>query len=97
MKAIMHKTSDHIKSLNTRVEQKTQNLREYIRKAVGKDQMRDFPGGLACPLEPNMKLYGVIEKECRIFSSSIQPMQLMFKVRNFSPDENKNQPQPELE
>ena len=62
--------------------------------------MIDFgPEGLTCPLVSNMKLYGVDPKQSRIFKSSVQPMQLMFKVRNFSQDENEreNQPQPELE
>ena len=96
----MHEASDHIKSLQTRVDQKTKNLREEISNASGKHQMLDFgPDGLTCPLVPNMKLYGVDPKQSRIFKSSVQPMQLMFKVRNFSQDaeERESQPQPELE
>ena len=96
----MHEASDHIKGLQTRVDQKTKNLREEIGKAGGKHQMLDFgPDGLTCPLVPNMKLYGVDPERSRIFKSSVQPMQLMFKVRNFSKDseERESQPQPALE
>ena len=88
----MHETSDHIKSLQTKVDQKTKNLREEISNASGKHQMIDFgPDGLTCPLVSNMKLYGVDPKQSRIFKSSVQPMQLMFKVRNFSSDENERE------
>ena len=96
----MHQASDHIKGLNTKVDQKTRNLREEISNAKGKHQMLNFgPDGLTCPLVPSMKLYGVDAKQSRIFKSSVQPMQLMFKVRNFSNNENEieSQPQPELE
>ena len=36
VKRIMHETSDHIKSLQTKVDQKTKNLREEISNANGK-------------------------------------------------------------
>ena len=36
IKRIMHETSDHIKSLQTKVDQKTKNLREEISNANGK-------------------------------------------------------------
>ena len=72
MKQIMHETSDHIKSLQTKVDQKTKNLREEISNANGKHQMLDFgPEGLTCPLVSNMKLYGVDPKQSRIFKSSV--------------------------
>ena len=97
---MMHAASDHIKGLQTRVDLKTKNLRDELSNTNGKHQMLDLgPDGLTCPLEPSMKLYGVDPKQSRIFKSSVQPMQLMFKVRNFSmdADERENEPLPELE
>lgn len=99
----MHNASDHIKSIKGGADQRTTNLRAEISNTSGKHHMLDFgPDGLTCPLEPTMKLYGVDPKQSRIFKSSVQPMQLMFKCRNFKgrnkdPEDRGNEPLPELE
>ena len=84
--------------MQTKVDQKTAVLRAEISNTSGKHHMLDFgPEGLTCPLEPSMILYGVDPKQSRIFKSSVQPMQLMFKCRDFKDHEDRSSlPLPEL-
>lgn len=49
--------------------------------------MADFgPDGLTCPLDPSIKLYGVVAKSCSVFKSAVQPMKMTFTSRKFSID-----------
>lgn len=61
--------------------------------------MSDFGGtGLTCPLDPTIKLYGVVAKSCTVFKSAVQPMKMTFISRQFSADREirANQEMPEL-
>ena len=74
--------------------------RELNGDGTGLHKMTEFEdGGLTCPLDPNIKLYGVIPKECNVFKSAVQPMKMTFTCRKFSSnlEERNIQSLPELE
>lgn len=51
---------------------KTEMLRrELVGGGTGEHNMEDFGEGLTCPLDPKVKLYGVIAKECSVFKSAV--------------------------
>jgi phosphatidylinositol 3-kinase len=81
--------SNYVKSqTQVKVDGKTDVLRrELIGDGTGNHKMVDFgPNGLTCPLDPNVKLYGVIAKDCSVFKSAVQPMKMTFTARKFSMD-----------
>ena len=56
------------------------------------------PDGMASPLDPKVKLYGVKADNCTIFRSAIQPVLFQLRARTFSADpaERATQAEPEL-
>ena len=62
--------------------------------------MTDFGAeGVASPLDPKIKLYGVEADSCTIFRSAIQPILFQVKSRVFSDDveERETQEMPDIE
>ncbi len=61
----------------------------------GQFNMQDFGNnGLTCPLDPTIKVYGVIADECSVFKSAVQPMKFSFHARKFEAGRTE---QPKLE
>lgn len=60
--------------------------------------MRDFgEEGMQMPHEPDIKVYGIIPDNCRVFASAVRPMKLDFNARIFPPEWTENDPMPEME
>jgi len=59
--------------------------------------MMDFgKDGLTLPIDPTIKVYGVVPEKCFVFKSAVQPMKMEFNARIFSKDGHATGEMPEL-
>ena len=98
----MHEVSVWLKETlkGQKINAKKPRFRGEMKNAQSPYFMADFGNeGLASPLDPKIKLYGVEADQCTIFRSAIQPILFQLKSRVFSEvvSERALQPLPEIE
>ena len=73
----LYELSSYIKEVD-KVERKKERLREAISEG-GKFDMMDFEPA-PMPLDPSVKVCGIIPEKCSVFTSALCPLKLTFRV-----------------
>jgi len=80
----LYKVSSHIRKVKGVLQ------KEELRKCVGKGGIFDMSNfdPTPIPLDPSVKVCGIIPEKCSVFPSAMRPLKLTFKVTNETEDLN---------
>jgi phosphatidylinositol 3-kinase len=76
--AILSKLSGEIKTSNESIPKKIERAKHFL--ADAKNELLNIDPPLALPLDPSVKIVGVIPEETSVFKSSLCPIKLTFKT-----------------
>jgi len=76
--AILSKLSGEIKTSNESIPKKIERAKQFLGDA--KNELLHIDPPLALPLDPSVKIVGVIPEETSVFKSSLCPIKLTFKT-----------------
>jgi len=71
-----------LKKTKKATEMQTELLREISGEGTGQYKLK-FDNGLALAHDPNIKVYDCNIRRCRVFTSAVRPMRMVFESRIF--------------